>query len=163
MPTALFFIPCERPLLDAMTNQLTLFAVLGSVQPAPFQPEGDVPSQLSDARFILPPFFLVANWSKNESDEGIWEQHVTITAPDKKETRITPDVSFAFDTPLHMVFQRTNFITGRLVGFSTLNLKMRRVGSEEWQTVATYPLHIEEFPELPEAPPSTPTLQEVSD
>ena len=150
MPTALFFIPCERPLLDAMTNQLTLISVLCSVQPTPLPTVEDAPPQLrgeqfQDARYLLPPFFLVANWSKNSGEDSLWEQHVTITAPDGRETIITPTIPFDFETPFHMVFHRTNIITGRLFGVSILSLKLRQTGSEEWQTVAQYPLHIEEF------------------
>lgn len=160
MPTALYFIPCQRPLMDVLTESMTLVSVLDNAQSVPFPHTENEPPELQEARFLLPPFFLVVSWLREEGDEGEWEQHVTFTAPDGKEVVLTPNQPFQLGTSRHRVLQQTNFISGRLFGVSMLSLKLRRAGSEDWETVKQYPLLIEEFPT---APPSTEDNPQITD
>ena len=142
VPKLNIFTPCDRISIDPFTTQVTLSNVLEILFPVGKRdPQEDDPEPLQGQRFLYAPFFVVSSWFRlNGEHDAVFEQHVTITAPDQREVQITPDVSFKLNTQFHRVFQQVGAITARMTGIHNLTLKVRHAGEEQWSSVASYPL-----------------------
>lgn len=161
-PKAIMFVPCERLSLDQITGKTILWMVHDTIQPFPFTATEEMLSGaivenvdlLRQAKFLLPEMATLTVWTRGQADaEKVFEQIVTITAPDGREIPLTMPVHFSFGgSQGHRVLQITIPTTGRLFGFSTLSVKVRTFGEEEWHTATTYPLYVEEVTQPPQVP-----------
>lgn len=135
MPRLVFFLPCEKAIIDKETNGVSLIHIIQAIN-VPKPPGEDAGAAVNWA--------AVALWQKTPEDtDKVYEQRTNLLLPNRKETAESI-VRFDFSTfQSHRNIVRINGFPVGLPGIYTLNLFLRESGSESWTLVADYKIPVE--------------------
>lgn len=135
MPKLLFFVPCERVIVDDIGKQVSMISVVESLTVSPvenFPEDAAIPLQ----------WMTLAFWRREAGEENRdFEERVQIVSP-SGEAYAEDAVTFKMHMLNHRV--RHSFFGIRVGrdGDTLIKLSVRSVGSEEWQEVAAFPIHV---------------------
>jgi hypothetical protein len=137
MPTPVAFVPCTTSIRDYYTNQLSLIGLLEIMSPINVTAEG---------QRLLSPFHVVTVWAVERSEFGQpFKQRIRLLGPDGQYISPENVVQLAPTHRIHRVFQRCDDpIPINTVGEFTFELQTAQVNSEDWATVARYPVLVPE-------------------
>lgn len=151
MPFLAYFVAAERGMIDKVTEKVSLINTVDIVLPVGKRdPAPDDPEELSGSRYLIPAFFLAAQWWRVSDDEAdkTFEQMVRITAPDGRVTDIVSvEFSFGDGPPVHRIVHQLGNISGRMPGLYKFSLMLREEGEEEWGLAADYPFFLVDIEE----------------
>jgi hypothetical protein len=138
MPRSVFFVACERAIIEEGSGNLSLVSLLQEVRAAiPSSVMADLPR---DA-VVQTRWYAVAFWEAQAGDgDREFEQRVTLTDP---EGRIAADVrtKFKMSKRFHRTVGAVRGFPVAVPGDCQLRLGLREAGTEEdWTEVADYPL-----------------------
>lgn len=140
MPRPVLFVPCERVIVNAKDQTLSLITVLENVQ---FYTDADeVPS---DAVMDVT-WSAVTIWLRDDADQAQrFEQRLHVIAPDG---RISTDAVMTFDLTAQPRIRNIVEVSGFPVappGIFILRLSLREAGKadDDWQHITDYPLPVQ--------------------
>src|SRR3712207_4219506 len=112
MPGLLNFVACRLVVLEPDTGELSLVGVVEVARPlAVREPHTEEAGPLAESRFLLSPTVVYSQWLRQDGDEGAeFEQHISIVAPDGRETELGENIVFQFRLPFHRCLHKIGVI-----------------------------------------------------
>jgi hypothetical protein len=138
----LFFVPCERVILEQGTNALSLISLLQRMQVFSQTVAADAKaSQI---------WYAVAQWQLNDVADlnAHFQQRVTLITPSGAQA-IEVFTDFEMTKDLHRTLIRFPAFPIGEAGPHDLRLELRKKGDEAWTEVASYPLAVEHGQPIP--------------
>ena len=138
MPKLIFFLPCEKAIINQDDNALSLINVMQGI---------NVPKPPTEDAGVALLWCAVSLWQKTPDDKDrTFEQRTTLSMPNGKEAAESLlKFSFSEKGNHRNIVKISGFPVGQS-GTYTLNLFLRELGSEQWTEVANYQIvvtHIE--------------------
>jgi hypothetical protein len=138
MPRLLLFVPCEKALIEARNNTLSLISVLSEVR---FQRAANEDIPLNAA--VPLQWMVVSVWERNADDQtNDFQQLVQLHSPSNR-LLLENRSSWRFGN------QRFHRVLSQLLAFPigetgnlTLSISLRSTSSNDWTKVESYPLEL---------------------
>lgn len=129
MPEHVFTIVARGHAVDAQTNTLTAFCILEELAAEGFP-------------VAVPELTVITLWFRRSGDEGVtFMQRTRLMDPSGEEV-FRGDLSFRMDKRRHRNFVKVAMVPFKEQGTYTLEILIRRDGSDSWQSAARYPLDV---------------------
>jgi hypothetical protein len=136
MPKLIFFVPCERVIIDEAEKQVSMISVLEALSV-------NLGEKIPEDAAIPLQWMALAFWRREDNEvDKYFEERVEMVSP-SGEVYAQDAVKFQMYKLNHRV--RHSFIGIRvgMAGDTLIRLSVREADSEaEWRTVAEFPIHV---------------------
>ncbi len=140
MPKILIFAPCQKVIVSALDNTVSLISVIETFTIA--IPEG---AEVPEKATIPMDWSVFSLWELEEGEEGKnFEQRVDFVLPNGRKALDNATTTLDFQ-PHSNRFRNVYMVKGFPIppqGHSVLKLSVREVGQDAWQEAASYSILI---------------------
>jgi len=137
MPKLLIFAPCEKVIIDQVSNTLSLIAVLQEVR------YKTAPGAVLPPNFSIPiQWAVLTMWREEQPDDAGVEFEQRFTLATSVKPLLENVMRWTFTKPTHRLVAN---ILGFPAGASrnlALYLSYRVVGATDWNPIASFPLEV---------------------
>jgi hypothetical protein len=140
MPKLLFFVPCERAIVDDIGKQVSMISVLESLTV-------NLGENLPEDAGLPLQWMTLAFWRREEGEENKdFEERLQVIAPNG-ETYAEDVLAFNMHKLNHRVRHTILGVRVGIAGDTIVRLSVRAKDSnEEWRIVAEFPIHVRHLP-----------------
>ena len=140
MPKLLFFVPCERAIVDDIGKQVSMISVLESLNV-------NLGEKIPEDAGLPLPWMTLSFWRRIEGEEDKnFEERLQVISPNG-EVYAEDVVAFNMHKLNHRVRHTIIGIRVGIAGDTLVRLSVRaKDNNEEWRQVAEFPIHVRHLP-----------------